>query len=227
VNFMPTISLYAARLLASAALLRGYDSVKISVWNATPQEWSYEALFSDSVDHLQFLWKPKIQAVRALYYGAPLHYAALCREVEEPDYRSEPKPICGEGPCRVTYGEKPDYRSLYERLLAWAGCRDLPSTLSQYRQWHVVKKLNPTAKLLVQHELEDIKMSLDGRRTGGCTTLADLKGIAQSRADEPCGKDNRDFVAHAGLLYSHTKICRHGDDYTIQIDERTYKCLEK
>lgn len=227
VNFMPTISLYAARLLAGAALLRGYDSVKISVWNATPQEWSYEALFSDSVDHLQFLWKPKIQAVRALYYGAPLHYAALCREVEEPDYRSEPKPICGEGPCRVTYGEKPDYRSLYERLLAWAGCRDLPGTLSQYRQWHVVKKLNPTAKLLVQHELEDIKMSLDGRRLGGCTTLADLKGIAPSRAGEPCGKDNRDFVAHAGLLDSYTKICRHGDDYTIQIDERTYKCLEK
>jgi hypothetical protein len=69
----------------------------------------------------------------------------------------------------------------------WAGCRDLPGTLSQYKQWHVVKKLNPTAKLLVQHELEDIKMSLDGRRLGGCTTLADLKGIAQSRAGEPCG----------------------------------------
>jgi CRISPR-associated protein Csx1 len=227
VNFMPTISLYAARLLAGAALLRGYDRVEISVWNATPQEWSYEALFVDSVDHLQFFWTPRLPAARALYYGAPLHYAALCREAEEPDYRAEPKPVCGEGPCRVVYGGKPDYRALYERLLARAGCRDLPAALGQYRQWHVVRKLNPTARLLVQHELDDIRRRLDRRRPSGCATLADLKDMAPSRAGEPCGEDNRDFVAHAGLLDSYTKVCRHGDDYAIQIDERTYRCLEK
>ena len=50
---------------------------------------------------------------------------------------------------------------------------------------------------------------------------------AACRRPPPCEDDNRDFVAHAGLLDSYTKICPHGDDYAIEIMEETYSCLKK
>ncbi|MCC6020263.1 MAG: CRISPR-associated DxTHG motif protein [Thermoproteaceae archaeon] len=226
VNFMPTISLYAVRLVANVALLYGYDRVEISVWNATPEDWHYVRLFSDSLDHLHFFWEPRHLASRALYYGAPLHYARLC-ETEEPSYSTVPKLRYGERLCEVEYGEAPDFRALYERLLAWAGCKELPKTVQQYRKWHVVRKLNPTARLLVNHELDEIEELLRRIPLAGCKTLAEVKGFPPQRAGEPCEEDNRDFVAHAGLLDSYVKICRDGAIVMERKDlERTKRCLE-
>jgi len=43
----------------------------------------------------------------------------------------------------------------------------------------------------------------------------------------PCREDNRNFVAHAGLLYSFTRVCSHDNDYLIDVDEKTFVCLER
>jgi CRISPR-associated protein Csx1 len=229
VNFMPTISLHAVRLVANVALLYGYDQVEISVWNATPEDWHYVKLFGDSLDHLQFFWEPRHLAARALYYGAPFHYARLC-EAEEPSYSTAPKLKCGERLCEVEYGKAPDFRALYERLLAWAGCKErkeLPETVQQYKKWHVVRKLNPTARLLVDHELDKIEELLRRTSLTGCKTLAELKGYPPRRVGEPCERDNRDFVAHAGLLDSYVKICGNGAIVIEREDlERTKRCLD-
>jgi len=124
VNFMPTVALYVVRLLATVALLYGYSKVWIRVFNATPNEWSYEEMYSEEVAYMQFPWKPGNPALRALYYGAPLHYAKLCRQVDKPSYGTVPS-LVGK---TVHYVDRPGrvgYRDVYEQLAACAGCRDL------------------------------------------------------------------------------------------------------
>jgi len=50
--------------------------------------------------------------------------------------------------------------------------------LTEVERWHVVEKLNPTAKMLVRHEIGDIKKRLRRTPLKRCIRLAELKGTA-------------------------------------------------
>ncbi len=223
VNFMPTVALWAARLIASLALAAGYEKAVVQAYNATPGEWHYVKVYSEEVTHIQFPRPPARPAPRALYYGAPLHYAHLCREeAEPPDPTREPQCNGAEVHYPTPHVKPLD---LYEAILTKAACPQTPPTLRKLAQWHLVKALTPTARRVVEHELNNIANR--AQAINKCTKLADLLPYAADDP-QPCRDDNRNFVAHAGLLASHTTICPHGDDHQLIIDiEKTKPCLEK
>ncbi|HII46806.1 CRISPR-associated DxTHG motif protein [Pyrobaculum aerophilum] len=224
INFMPTAALWAARLVASIALAAGYDKVVLQAYNSTPYEWHYVKVFSEEITHIQFPQLPKSPAARALYYGAPLHYALLCREIPWPSPPAV-EPRCQGGEIHYPpLGVKP--LQLYEELLTAAGCPPRTPTLKELMEWRLVRVLTPTARKVVHHELNSVYNALRNRKLERCTKLAELLPYA-FEDPEPCVEDNRNFVAHAGLLASHTELCPHGDDYQIKVNlNAAMPCLE-
>ncbi|ABP50698.1 MAG: CRISPR-associated DxTHG motif protein [Pyrobaculum arsenaticum] len=224
INFMPTAALWAARLVASIALAAGYDKVVLKAYNSTPNQWHYVEVFTEEVTHIQFPRPPRSPAAKALYYGAPIHYAHLCKE-EQCHEPPTAEPTCVDN--EVHYPQpRTTPLQLYEILLTQAGCPQSIPTLKQLKDWHLVKVLPPTASMVVRHELSAIQKALGRRKIGKCTKLIEILPYAAGDPN-PCQDDNRNFVAHAGLLADHTELCPHGDDYQIKIEEATMKCLQK
>ncbi|CCC81879.1 CRISPR-associated DxTHG motif protein [Thermoproteus tenax] len=250
INFMPAVALHAARLLASLALARGFERAVLKAYNALPGTWQLAKVYSETFDSILFPQPPETDLGRALYYGAPLHFALLSAGAEEPELevelRCEGRAVAYQivdrkarssddrGPAQRGGAQSAAPERLYELLLAVAaseGARGLLAGgsrvwLKGLMQWGLVDRLGPTARAVAKAELNRLYTAAQKLSAGECRRYAELLPFDLPERGDVCGDASRHFIAHAGLLAHYTTVCREsGGEAVVEVDKETFKCL--
>jgi CRISPR-associated protein Csx1 len=252
VNFMPALTLYVSRLLASLALINGASSVTITAYNATPEEWRYEKVFSEVQESIVVPENPTDPRVRALMMGLVPFMHRLCVDSGEQEPMFDVPVTIDHGAKLVRYDIRgANYKKhgeYYEALLAYYACRAIRGLgdehglrLSGLLRENVFDKVSPVVSRLVKEEVNNIQNTIIRVRDMAWVrlkrgvTYAKLLGyrlgfyVEESESREPsigdCRKLERHAIAHAGFLRDYTIIRECGDDYCITIDDSNYQKL--
>jgi len=252
VNFMPTLTLYVSRLLASLALINGVSSVTITAYNATPDEWRYEKVFSETQDSIVVPENPNDSRVRATMMGLVSFTHRLCVDSGEREPMFDVPVTIDHGAKLVRYDIRgANYKrhgEYYESLLAYHACRTIKELgnvcglrLSGLLGENVFDKVGSVVSRLVKEEVNNIQNTINSVREKARDELK--HGVIYSKllsyrsetyvergeSKEPsvsdCGRLERHAIAHAGFLKDYTIIKECGDDYCIAIDDANYQKL--
>nr|MCG2887511.1 hypothetical protein [Vulcanisaeta sp.] len=246
------LTLYVSRLLASLALINGASSVTITAYNATPEEWRYEKVFSEVQESIVVPGNPTDPRVRALMMGLVPFMHRLCVDSGEQEPMFDVPVTIDHGAKLVRYDIRgANYKKhgeYYEALLAYYACRAIRGLgdehglrLSGLLRENVFDKVSPVVSRLVKEEVNNIQNTIIRVRDVAWVRLkrgvayAKLLGyrlgfyVEESESREPsigdCGRLERHAIAHAGFLKDYTIIRECGDDYCITIDDSNYQKL--
>ena len=252
VNFMPTLTLYVSRLLASLALINGASSVTITAYNATPEEWRYEKVFSEVQENIVVPGNPTDPRVRALMMGLVPFMHRLCVDSGEREPMFDVPVMINHGARLVRYDIRgANYKKhgeYYETLLAYYACRAIRGLgdeyglrLSRLLKENVFDKVSPVVSRLVKEEVNNMQNTIISVRDKakdelkhGVTYAKLLSyrsesyvegGESKELSKGDCGRLERHAIAHAGFLKDYTIIRECGDDYCITIDDANYQKL--
>jgi CRISPR-associated protein Csx1 len=249
VNFMPALTLYVSRLLASLALINGASKVTITAYNAIPEVWRYEKVFSEEQDSIVVPEKPSDSRVRALMMGLVPFVYRLCIDGDEQEPKVNVLATIDHSAKSVKYDIKgKKHRNHYEALLAYYTCKAIKGLgdeyglrLSKLLETNIFDRVSPVVSRLVKEEVNNMQNTIisvrdkakDELKHG--VTYAKLLGyrlgfyVEESESREPsigdCGRLERHAIAHAGFLKDYTIIRECGDDYCITIDDSNYQKL--
>ena len=235
INFMPTLTLFATRLAASLALLKGVDEVIIKVFNAMPQTWNYIKVFSERVRTIVLPEGPSSPVVKAFSMGLPIIVHKLCGQrskgkghLQGVNVRIEVRrdDEGGKEVMRVDYrGVRGKYMDYYEEALEDLICgksrNKLYALMSDASKLY--SKVNEVVGKLVINELNNLSNAIQrsGKLVKDKVLYAELLGEEFIK----CGSGERDEVfernaiAHAGLLKDCTYVEKCDDDYCLDVDD--------
>ena len=246
VNFMPALTLYVSRLLASLALINGASKVTITAYNAIPEVWRYEKVFSEEQDSIVVPEKPSDSRVRALMMGLVPFMHRLCIDGDEQEPKVNVSAIIDHSAKSVKYDIKgKKHRNHYEALLAYYTCKAIKGLgdeyglrLSKLLETNIFDRVSSVVSRLVKEEVNNIQNTIinvrdkakDELKHG--VTYAKLRSYRSESYVEggeiskgDCGRLERHAIAHAGFLKDYTIIRECGDDYCITIDDSNYQKL--
>jgi len=249
VNFMPALTLYVSRLLASLALINGASKVTITAYNAIPEVWRYEKVFSEEQDSIVVPEKPSDSRVRALMMGLVPFVYRLCIDGDEQEPKVNVLATIDHSAKSVKYDIKgKKYRNHYEALLAYYTCKAIKGLgdeyglrLSKLLETNIFDRVSPVVSRLVKEEVNNMQNTIisvkdkakDELKHG--VTYAKLLsyrsesyvegGESKELSKGDCGRLERHAIAHAGFLKDYTIIRECGDDYCITIDDANYQKL--
>jgi CRISPR-associated protein Csx1 len=246
VNFMPALTLYVSRLLASLALINGASKVTITAYNAIPEVWRYEKVFSEEQDSIVVPEKPSDSRVRALMMGLVPFVYRLCIDGDEQEPKVNVLATIDHSAKSVKYDIKgKKYRNHYEALLAYYTCKAIKGLgdeyglrLSKLLETNIFDRVSPVVSRLVKEEVNNMQNTIisvrdkakDELKHG--VTYAKLRSYRSESYVEggeiskgDCGRLERHAIAHAGFLKDYTIIRECGDDYCITIDDSNYQKL--
>ena len=246
VNFMPALTLYVSRLLASLALINGASKVTITAYNAIPEVWRYEKVFSEEQDSIVVPEKPSDSRVRALMMGLVPFMHRLCIDGDEQEPKVNVSATIDHSAKSVKYDIKgKKHRNHYEALLAYYTCKAIKGLgdeyglrLSKLLETNIFDRVSSVVSRLVKEEVNNIQNTIinvrdrakDELKHG--VTYAKLRSYRSESYVEggeiskgDCGRLERHAIAHAGFLKDYTIIRECGDDYCITIDDSNYQKL--
>ncbi|WP_188596341.1 TM1812 family CRISPR-associated protein [Thermocladium modestius] len=242
INFMPALTLHVGRFLASLLLMKGARKVMIRAFNATPGDWLYMKFLSEDMATIEVPAQPRSPIIEALGKGLPLVMHRLCNDnlhsVADDVFNYVEASIDLNG--RTVKYKNPgiNVERLYESLLEQLACKRSTNKLSQLLNSELFSKVNKTIEAMVKHELNNMKNGIDRASPDVMKQLNNNEKVKYSkvlpwecveRQDEcsPCpGGNDRNLIAHAGLLRECTSIRKSDSDYVIEIDDKVLSCLD-
>lgn len=240
INFLPTLAYHIIRYVAMLMIIRGARKVIIKLFNASPGDYKYLKVFSETIEHVDIPPGLDSPIAKILKYGVlPVLYNA-CADVK--DEIKEVEPPLGDEKVEIStqdrvvrYKVKGVKLDQYlSNLVAREACEYATNRVEEIMKSHLKDRLPHVPRILLEIELNNLyenskkilkigeeKLYSDIRKK----SEEEIKGIDKCDCREDVNR--RHFIAHGGLLAGCTRVKRVGEkELEIHLDKEILKCLE-
>ncbi|WP_291767051.1 CRISPR-associated DxTHG motif protein, partial [Caldivirga sp. UBA161] len=232
INFMPVITMFISRLVASLALLKGSRVVTIKEYNAMPATWDYRKVFSEQIRFVVLPEEPINPVVKAYLMGMPIVVYKLCRlcgSTNKQCSTSVDMEINHENKI-IEYKSTTGFKKYYECLLEGLICSRATNKLRELMKGDLFNKISEVSSRLINDELNNIYSAIRyaNQSFNSDTLYASIVKYPEGnekRGEESGDRFMRHAIAHAGLLKDYTVIKKCDDDYCIDVYDSVLRKL--